>query len=247
MKVVQLNSTPSTNSWALEQAAVLDCAHSYAIWTTKQTAGRGQRGRKWESEEGKSLTASYAFFTKHPRATLSPIGLITCLSLRKALLRWPFSELKIKWPNDLFVKGKKLGGVLVETKEVDQNLFVVIGIGINLLQDDLSAINRPATSLFLETGHTPPIEKVLQEVLQNLQKDLCLFLKEGFTPFQKEYNAHLLQNLYCYTQANGAILNGKIGLVDEEGRLFFLPEKGEPCFLVSGELLPLAEEAILKH
>jgi BirA family biotin operon repressor/biotin-[acetyl-CoA-carboxylase] ligase len=234
---IELSSTSSTNLWALEHAHKLDPSCLTAIWTKKQTAGRGRLGRKWESGKGEGLTVSYAFFTNVPLAFLSPLSLVCSLSVRKALCYWPFTDLAIKWPNDLYARGKKLAGILIETKEINSRLFVVIGIGVNILQTDLAEVGQPATSLFLETQHRPQLENVQQKIAKELHQDLSLFLQQGFSPFQRAYNNYLLRRTYTYRNRKGEVIEGQVEEVDQQGRLLFLPSGAPGHFLVSEELL----------
>ena len=153
----------STNDIAREWAAdPTNPAPSGALVTADfQTRGRGQRGHEWSAEAGQSALMSFVYRLP-PDADTSQLGLLGALAVCHAL---PGSEPppKIKWPNDILLDGKKVGGILVEVA----GSVAILGIGINVSQRefaDASAYAYPPTSLRLALDEPPTVEEVIAEV-----------------------------------------------------------------------------------
>jgi BirA family transcriptional regulator, biotin operon repressor / biotin---[acetyl-CoA-carboxylase] ligase len=143
----QLDSCPSTNTWAIEHAETL--IHGDVVFTTNQTAGRGQHGRLWQSPDG-VLTASFVL-DRFPVDRLPGLSLVVGLATIHAvesLLPGLAGELKLKWPNDIWLDDRKLGGILCESSIRGMAIFtrVIVGVGLNC-QVDLANLSDPAMSL----------------------------------------------------------------------------------------------------
>ena len=147
----------------------------------EQTAGRGRAGHSWHSERATGL-----YFTVLLRPKISPVqaSLLTMmagLSAFSAIRAQNDIEADLKWPNDILVGGKKLGGILTEMHaEPNQIRFVIVGIGINVNQEkfpaDLSAI---ATSLRVETGRPQSRLELLVRLLREFGTDYNQFIAKG--------------------------------------------------------------------
>ena len=144
--LIHLPEVDSTNLWA--KANLDKLAPAGVVWTTCQTAGRGRLGRGWTNAAGQGLylTSGYTAKTVQP----STLPLFSALAVQRALttVLGPL-DLKVKWPNDLILNGKKLVGILCEGTAGG----IVSGIGTNLAQDQayFDALNLPhGTSLVLE-------------------------------------------------------------------------------------------------
>ncbi|MEM9173179.1 MAG: biotin--[acetyl-CoA-carboxylase] ligase [Pseudomonadota bacterium] len=167
----------STNTWLIEQGAVPEHQMTAAL-AIHQTAGRGRRGAQWQSPPASGLCLSVArTFAQVP---LEPAHLTMALgvSIAEALTRAGVPDLALKWPNDLVYAGRKLGGLLVETRTLpDGRFFVVAGIGINRqlpaefqLDEagwskgavDLARIGIPMSLLTLTQWVLPAVTDVLQ-------------------------------------------------------------------------------------
>ena len=92
---------------------------------------------------------SISFSTNQDLKFFSSFSLVTALSVQKALTKHKF-DTKIKWPNDIYINSKKVGGILIETLSKDKNNIVVVGIGLNVFMKSNSKIDREWTSLILE-------------------------------------------------------------------------------------------------
>ena len=179
-------------AWAREGAP-----HGALVTADEQTAGRGRLGRRWASPAGEGLYASVVLRPAEylgGGASWSPrwsaLGLAVGLGLRLGLGRW-VPEVRLKWPNDLLVRRRKLAGVLCETRWQGSTPDVVVGFGINVLQrkfpDDLRATSL-AIELSLET--CPSRLEVLEAVLMGLEGVLGRFFAGGFPAIRGDYEAH---------------------------------------------------------
>ncbi len=172
--------TDSTNRIAMELAFAGE-EEGAVILAEEQTAGRGRAGRKWHSEVSSGI---YVTLLLRPRLSPVQAPLLTILagvSLHSAILAQTGLNAELKWPNDILVDGKKLGGILTEMHaEPTQVRFVVTGIGVNVNQEkfpeELSSI---ATSLRKETGKLQSRLELLVRLLREFESDYNRFLRDG--------------------------------------------------------------------
>ncbi|MBS4168231.1 biotin--[acetyl-CoA-carboxylase] ligase [Parachlamydia sp. AcF125] len=191
MKIVQyrLNTVSSTNTWAKEHLHQLDREGVTLVTADVQTAGRGRLQRSWFSPPSQNIYASFCFFIPHSlRASCCCLAQISALFIDE-LIQEQGLIATIKWPNDLLIQSKKVAGILVETCVEEAHLMVILGIGlnVNMSEDDLLLIGRPATSLRVEANKTFDREGLLQDLQAKFLRDYDLFLKAGFSPFFEKY------------------------------------------------------------
>jgi len=172
--------TDSTNRVAMELGYAGE-AEGAVVLAEEQTAGRGRAGRSWHSERA---TGIYLTLLLRPRISPVQAPLLTMmagLSAHSAVQSLTGLNVDVKWPNDLMLNGKKLGGILTEMHaETTMVRFVIVGIGINVNQEkfpgELSGI---ATSLRAETGKSESRLELLARLLGEFETDYNRFLREG--------------------------------------------------------------------
>ena len=148
--------------------------HGMAVFTKHQTKGKGQHNRTWISEEGKNLVMSIVL--QPPGLALSQgflISMATALGVQHFFAKYAVSETKVKWPNDLYWRDRKAGGILIENVVLGSEWkAAAIGIGININQTDFEGLDTKAVSLKQITGkeHDPVL----------LAKELCVSLSETY-------------------------------------------------------------------
>ena len=146
-----LDKVDSTNGWAKKHMGSFARDAFTVVSASEQTAGRGRNRRVWHSPKGQNLYISFAFFSKIQPFFFSQIAPLCLLELLREL----GIPATIKWPNDLLVDSKKIGGVLTEVESIEESneMGVVVGIGlnINMQADELTNIPKAATSILLET------------------------------------------------------------------------------------------------
>ena len=211
---VELQSIDSTNNYALERIRQSNAGHGATFYAHEQTAGKGQRGRKWAGEKGSGIAMSIVLDPR-PLAVSSQFQLSACMALavQKFFARYAGPDVKIKWPNDLYWMDKKAGGILIENiitgnrkgeyqQTGDQRSqaersnssfwkWAVAGIGININQtrfpDDLP---NPA-SLKQITGKSYPAVTLARELCNTVDVHFKELINEGFDSIYREYNASL--------------------------------------------------------
>lgn len=174
-------SIDSTNTramvWARQGApdGALVCAE-------EQTAGRGRLGRRWHAPAGSSLLFSLILRPSIAPSHAQQITMLCSLGILTAVRSITGVEALIKWPNDLVIGGKKVGGILTELGLVGQRLdFVVVGVGLNVNLDP-SAIPEammPPTSLSAELGAPVPRRALLCSILQAIEERYFAFENGG--------------------------------------------------------------------
>jgi len=184
--VLLIDRCGSTNA-----AAAAACSHRVADGTVliaeEQYAGRGRSGRRWFSAPGKSLTFSIILM---PHRGVEGLTLLAALSAARAL-DGICTGIGVKWPNDLYLGGKKLGGILAEGKGAS----VVLGMGINVneeMRDFPDEISGEATSLLIHTGKPLDRGAVLAGVLARFEQAYDEWERSGFAPFTEEFQDRLL-------------------------------------------------------
>jgi BirA family biotin operon repressor/biotin-[acetyl-CoA-carboxylase] ligase len=176
-----LDQCTSTNTWALTH--LLQLEHGAVLFTQKQTAGRGQRGRTWQAPPG-VLTFSMVL-EKIPLEQLPGLSLVAGLAVIYAiedLIPKVQGRLSIKWPNDLLFEGRKLAGILCESvvSSAAAEGKVVVGIGLNRFVDFTQALPEPQlskTAISLHQMATPVPDEfsLLQQIRHYLLQTAGLF------------------------------------------------------------------------
>jgi BirA family transcriptional regulator, biotin operon repressor / biotin---[acetyl-CoA-carboxylase] ligase len=172
--------TDSTNRVAMELGHAGE-PEGAVVLAEEQTAGRGRAGRGWHSERAAGI---YVTLLLRPRLAPVQAPLLTMmagLSAHAAIQAQTGLEVDVKWPNDLMIRGKKVGGILTEMHaEPSQVRFVIVGIGLNVNQERFPGeLTGTATSLRSETGKRESRLELLVRLLREFESDYNQFLREG--------------------------------------------------------------------
>lgn len=179
--LIFLPVTDSTNSYAIELLKNVNLPEGTVVQTAHQTHGKGQRGATWKAEPASNLTLSIVlkpgFLRINESFYLYIIAALACYDTTAQLLADSQFEIAIKWPNDIYVKGFKTCGILIENK-LNANFLsaTVIGIGLNVNQFNFEGLN--ATSLNALTGKTYNLERAAELLFSNIEK-FYLLLRNG--------------------------------------------------------------------
>lgn len=165
------------------------------VLSKKQTAGRGRRGRTWESPAGENLYFSILLKPSIRTEQASMLTIIMAYSVARVLMeeRLP---VQIKWPNDLVLSKKKVCGILTEMyMDGCQIEDIVVGVGININTTCFpEELRDKATSIYLETGKCMRQEELLQKVLAEFQVQYEMFLQTGDLSLVKDFYNQMLVN-----------------------------------------------------
>jgi BirA family transcriptional regulator, biotin operon repressor / biotin---[acetyl-CoA-carboxylase] ligase len=183
----------STNDLALARLAA-GAPHGHLVVADEQTGGRGRRGRAWHSPPGVAIHASLVLRGERPLAAPTALVAAVALGIAEGLEASAEVGVGIKWPNDLWVGGRKVAGILVEARGyVPAAPAVVVGFGVNVSTagDQLPADLRDvATSLVLASGRAIDRGAVLRAVLEALEPRVERVLAGGADPrLHEDYRA----------------------------------------------------------
>ncbi|MCY3871511.1 MAG: biotin--[acetyl-CoA-carboxylase] ligase, partial [Gemmatimonadetes bacterium] len=174
----------STNTHLLERLYRGEKLSSgFVIAAREQTAGRGRYRRQWIAQANENLTFSFLLITRAAFSQLTSLPIAIALGVSDALKTYGMSA-QTKWPNDVLIDGAKICGMLLERSDQKQpdGTAIVIGIGLNVNMDATTAalIDRPVTSMRLETGWEYDLEQVLEQVLSSTVPWIDRWESEGF-------------------------------------------------------------------
>ncbi len=237
-----LHETESTNDLALS-AANTD-AKTGIVWVTRaQTHGRGRRGNRWLAEPGSALLCSTLLRWPGPPANLAGFALAAGLSVREVASRHIASSVRVKWPNDVLVQGRKLAGILVEARKVNESHAVVIGVGLNVLAESFPDGAPRATSLALERGHDLELELLMAELLGALELRTRSLLMHGITALVEEANRFdALLGCALRVENEGASVEGMGRGFSTDGHLL-LEVDGQVMTITAGHVATLDDVA----
>lgn len=220
-ELIYLDSVDSTNN-KIKELAKLGYVNGTIVVADKQTAGRGRRGRVWESPEGTSIYMSALLRPQIEPSHASMLTLVAALAVSEAITKLTDAQVKIKWPNDIVMNGKKICGILTEMSVLpDGDFYIVVGIGINAYAEDFpEEIRNVATSIFLQTGKKVNRADLVECVWEKFE--------EYYEIFQKTENLEQLMDGYNKKLAN---IDQQVKVLDPadefEGIAKGITEKGE--------------------
>lgn len=186
--IIFLTEVESTNNYANQLVLSKAAEHGTVVLAQYQNKGKGQQGNSWESEPGKNLLASIILFPDFLSAAkqfyLSKIASLAIVDF----LKTETNDVSIKWPNDIYIKNKKVAGILIENAIKGQNLSSsIIGIGLNLNQEIFLSDAPNPVSLKLVTSQIYDIEKVAETIFKNMFHWYQILKNGGFNVIDSTY------------------------------------------------------------
>lgn len=237
--VVYSDETDSTNLRA-KRLGDDGAPEGTLVITEHQTAGRGRRGRVWESAGG----GIYMSLLLRPDITPDQAPMLTLVmacSVAEGILECaPGTDVRIKWPNDIVADGKKLAGILTEmSTQIDYINHVTIGVGINVnMKKFPPEIEKTASSLYLETGKTLKRAPLAVSVLKCFEENYMRFTESGdMTGLMEKYSRFLINKgrEVCISEKDmtyTALAEG----INRKGELVVRKEDGTVASVCSGEV-----------
>jgi BirA family biotin operon repressor/biotin-[acetyl-CoA-carboxylase] ligase len=221
-QLIWLPECASTNTEAQRLIGQNRATDGCVVITDKQTAGRGQRGNRWEAQPGENLTLSVVwrptFLAAPDQFQLSQVVALAVYDWASSLLSSD-PALRVKWPNDIFFGEQKLGGILIEnTLSGPKIQSSIVGIGLNINQREFGVAT--ATSLAALTGRQYALPTLATHLVECLEKRYLQLRSGQVGALHQAY----LQVLYRYQQPHlyevgGNTVRGKIIGVDAAGQL----------------------------
>jgi BirA family biotin operon repressor/biotin-[acetyl-CoA-carboxylase] ligase len=236
-RIELFDGLPSTNREAV-QLAQAEVEHGTVIVADSQTAGRGRLSRRWFSPAGANLYCSVVLRTARPpeRLTewLSWLPLISALAAAEAIEQVSSIHVGVKWPNDLLIAERKVGGILCESGTGTRSgPFQIIGIGVNVNLDrtDWPAdLRASATSIWEERKIVVDRNRLLAQLLHELEQCLDELALHGTSRLALAYHqrsATIGRRVHA-TLANGETLVGLAEGVGQDGSLRVQPQAAQP-------------------
>lgn len=221
-----LTSVDSTNIFANNLLSKSTPIEGTVIYTDNQYAGRGQIGSKWESAKGENIILSVILYPKFlPIQSQFKLNQIVALAVYDLLKNYvfPANELRVKWPNDIYIKDKKVGGILIENKLKGSLLTsTVVGVGLNINQTYFSPSLPNPTSLLLETAIRQDTYDLIGLFCEYLERRYLQLKALQYDLLNKDY----LEVLYGYQEwrdykdaQTDLVFKGKIIGISSEGKL----------------------------
>ena len=207
-RVLVFDDLPSTNDYAARLAH--DPANDgLAILADRQTAGRGQHGRTWTALPRSSVLLSLLLFPPDPLRRPAILTAWAAVAVCRTVQRFIGIPARIKWPNDVLVRGKKVCGILIE-----QGRGTIVGIGLNVRQTaaDFAAAELPlAASLSQFAPSVPDTSEVARELLRQLDEGFAPLLDGDLTLLESCWKWHLgLLGRSVTAECHDAVIHGRL-------------------------------------
>ena len=236
------NETGSTNIDAKRYAEEGE-PHGTTVVANMQSAGRGRRGRLWQSPAGSAIYMTILLKPQFVPDKASMLTLVMALSVADAIVEATGLDAGIKWPNDIVVNKKKVCGILTEMNaELDYIQYVVIGVGINVNNNSSEEfpeeIRQTATSLKIELGMQISRAALLERVLAHFEKNYDIFTKTlDLSALMEAYDARLLNlNAEVRVLDPKGEYTGVARGINPAGELLVEKENGEVVPVYAGEV-----------
>jgi BirA family biotin operon repressor/biotin-[acetyl-CoA-carboxylase] ligase len=231
----------STNTLLLERANPPP-GSSEALLAEYQTAGRGRRGRSWVAPPGGSICLSLSWMFREVPRDLGALGLVVGVCALRALSRVGVERVRLKWPNDLLVDDRKLGGILIELRaESSGPACVVIGIGLNValgatLLEKIATMGLAPIDLAAAGLKEPARNAVAAGLISSFVGGLLEFERDGLKPFVREWmEADALRGRPVTVTAAESFAKGVARGIDLDGALLVETPQGLLRF-ISGDV-----------
>lgn len=233
-EIIRLASIGSTMD-EVARLAANGAEEGVVVVAEEQTAGRGRGGRTWTSPPGSSLLMSVLLRPVVPVERLSSLSLVAGVAVAEALERFGVTP-KLKWPNDVWLDGRKVAGVLVNSRVGPDGMTVVLGIGININVDPAD-LPLGAASLGVAVEKTVTRDDVLQAVLTRLNAAYSAFTNSAGRPDLDGWSRRAaLVGERVQVSDGPARHSGEMLGIDGDGALLLRSATGEIVQVIAGDL-----------
>ncbi|MCX6318402.1 MAG: biotin--[acetyl-CoA-carboxylase] ligase [Bacteroidetes bacterium] len=236
---IELQSVDSTNNYARKQVYADLAQHGMTVFTHEQTAGKGQRGKVWQSQKDENIALSI-LINPQPISLANQFQLSACVAVAVHDFFYTYAgdDTKIKWPNDLYWQDRKAGGILIESVigspepvnsearpsqaslEMTKWKWAIAGIGININQVQFAPELINPVSLKQITGKTFSPLTLAHELCRKIEEKYLILTGVGFAPLYEEYLACLYKKgQLVKLRKENRVFNAQIKTVLPDGNL----------------------------
>ena len=228
IEVVLLDRVGSTNDEAKARLDKLrNTNDSLSVFAEQQDSGRGRKGKKWQSPSKVNIYQSFSWASELKPSELDGLSMGVAVEISNTLKPLLGEEIKIKWPNDLFLSEKKVGGILVETSQREKGTYITIGVGLNVLMSDQNiSIDQDWTSLSLYFGKDFDRNLIAGYLLKSLLSLKDNFENKAFSFYKDDFDRlHILKNKKCLVTLDDQTITGEVVGVSEAGELILKEDR----------------------
>ena len=214
----------------------------HIVWSISQESGYGKASRVWQSGSG-NITFSLIIEHSYSENIICQLLFVIAVGIREVIEKMfndhnIHPEIKIKWPNDIMVDGRKISGIMIENlKSLEGKSFLVIGVGININYD--SIISNLVTNSFKKYNiENIDLKLFIKDIIDSFEKHKDLWSKNGLMPIKKLWmeNAYNLGNKVTVTNGESIII-GIFNGIDDHGSINILTESGLTSVVSIGEII----------
>ena len=227
------HSIASTNSELMALAGSRQSLNGEICLAEMQSGGRGRRGREWVSPFGRNIYMSLGWSFEGGATQLEGLSLAVGVVICEALASVAGVNVGLKWPNDFYMNGKKLGGILIEMSgDVSGLCHAVVGIGLNVKQERGDLIDQPWTDLTSSGAVIPERSVLVASLIHPLIKLFQGYANTGFPPYQTRWEALNVHRGQVVTVSSPKEkVSGRFIGICENGALKLQCSEGERTFL----------------
>lgn len=236
-RILTFQKTESTNTLALKLGKH-DAPHGTCVFADAQTSGRGRLARKWHSPAGTNLYFSILLRPSLPSSQWATFAFSSALAICQALQNCFSLPSYLKWPNDIIIRNKKSGGILLESSLSTTSPFLVVGIGINVNQTEFpDELKDIATSLQIELQSPVSRPELATELLIQLDRFFLETEQEPESIIRKAEAKNLHLNQFTQVKTPEGIVSGIMRGLDTDGALLILTSHSStPQRITSGDV-----------
>lgn len=218
-KIIFLEEIDSTNVYTKNIACKV--SHGTVVIAEKQNSGKGRHGKTWESPPGVGIWMSVILKLAIDVEDLLKVPSIASLAVREGIEKDTGLQTQIKWPNDIIVNKKKVCGILTESLLQNSTAdYIIIGIGVNVNQDESFFENIPwASSLSIEKGRKLVREELIGSILVSIEKYYNEFVKTKSLDLDELYKNSALMNKTVRVSFENEEIIGKVTGFKEDGSI----------------------------
>jgi BirA family biotin operon repressor/biotin-[acetyl-CoA-carboxylase] ligase len=228
-RIIKIKEADSTNHWLKAESEKQILGEGTVVVAGFQTAGKGQRGNRWESEAGKNITCSMILYPEFlPAKQHFLLSEAVALGLKDAIEQY-FQPVEIKWPNDIYFQDRKIAGILIENELTGQTIGKsIVGIGLNVNQEQFSDAAPNAVSMKQIFEEEINIDMLLEKMINAILLRYNALKAGNIESLVSAYHNSLYRKsgYYLFSDKNSQF-SAKIERVADDGFLHLITDAGE--------------------